>query len=96
MSQDFLPAHRKAFERLNDKWHQFCWTTCTILVLRTFVIFYTLDLSETQNHHENKKTSWSCAGVNLPAKAWFDCGWIMWLASKHVLTERTNFAFLLH
>ena len=62
MSQDFLPAHRKAFERLNDKWHQFCWTTCTILVLRTFVIFYTLDLSETQNYHENKKQAGAVLG----------------------------------
>ena len=39
------------------------------------------------------KTSWSCAGVNLPAKAGFDCGWLMWLASKHVITEKTIFAF---
>ena len=38
------------------------------------------------------KTSWRCVGVNLPAKARLDCGWIMWLASKHVLTEMTNFA----
>ena len=38
-------------------------------------------------------TSWSCAGVNLSAKARFDCGWIMWLASKHVLTVKSNFAF---
>ena len=44
-------------------------------------------------HDYNNNTSWSCAGVNLPAKSRFDCGWIMWQASKHVLTEKTNFAF---
>ena len=57
-----------------------------------FVIFYTLDLSETQNYHENKKQAGAVLG-SISQKVWFDCGWIMWLASKHVLTEKTNFAF---
>ena len=48
---------------------------------------------EYEHHTTFIETSWSCAGVNLPAKARFDCGWIMWLASKHVVTEKTNLAF---
>ena len=44
-------------------------------------------------HKPMQAASWSCARVNLPAKVRFDRGWIMRLASKHVLTEKTNFAF---
>ena len=57
-----------------------CWRACILNICKN-----TLKIKD--------KTSWSCAGVNLSAKARFDCGWIMWLASKHVLTVKTNFAF---